>query len=253
MLPIQILARILITRAASSCRLAATAYRAMAAGAREFMASPVGSLAMQLITSTFIKMEYITSHLKQILPRAAIHIECRGAKEIIKEFEGHEKNIPRVASTALNRAAEHGRAVMVKAIRGKYSMKAGYVRDGIEITRSRQQTLTAIITISAKPIPLIEFAHRGWGASGKRRYDKQVEVEVIKGVFKILPQAFIARVSSEQILARRGKQRGPLKAFYGPSLAGILNNETMMNMVKNEIRKEFADEFMRGLKFGRSR
>lgn len=133
---------------------------------------------------------------------------------------------PLAIMRALNRTASNAKTAMTRVVAGDLGVKAGVVRDRINIMEARRNNLVATLYASAKRIPLIQFKAKGPRPSRGR--GRGVTAKIGAGRY---PHAFIARMSSghEGVFQRvpGAKRRGPLPnrsqlpitELHGPSIA----------------------------------
>jgi hypothetical protein len=140
-------------------------------------------------------------------------------------------------------------------------MPARTLRDAIGIKRSTQSTLQAELTIQRKPIPLIEFRHKGGistkiltapkAAPRKRRTRiKPVEVMVRKSSgFKTIGRAFKAMGRKVGIFIRKGKERLPIQELPAVSPGGLVKSN--LERITKFANAKLIQEFKSALKSGR--
>jgi hypothetical protein len=138
-------------------------------------------------------------------------------------------------------------------------MKAGTLRGAIAIKQSNQRTLTAEVTTQRKPIPLVEFKHKGGikilttpkAAPRKRRLRvRPVQVMVRKaGGFKMLPEAFKAMGRKVGIFMRKGKERLPIQELPAVSPGGLV--KANLERISKFAHSKLLQEFKSALKSGR--
>lgn len=191
-----------------------------------------------------------------------VDFKLQGFEEAKKEFANKSFRIQKLAAMAINKAAEHGKAVIAKAVKKDFTMKARDIKEEIKITqKANMRWLQAEITIGDKTIPLIQFQHKGTGLRRGQRVKglsktkrpnvrfNTVQVQVKRsGGYKPMKQAFIANGRyGQDIFIRKGKSRIPIKGLRGPSIAGMVKDVNIMQKSKDAINWKMNDEFRRGL------
>lgn len=134
---------------------------------------------------------------------------------------------------ALNKMAEQSKVAAARLVRAAgYKAKASVIKNGIKIQRATSGNLTARLTATGRPMPLMEFS-ASWGGYKS----KGVSVSVKSGR-KVIAGAFIAEMpNGKKIVAVRAdnakhkKVAGrngpawhalPIRQLYGPSVADMM-------------------------------
>lgn len=129
-----------------------------------------------------------------------------------------------VIARSMNRAVVTARAVLARDISQDLGLRVGVIRDQLKIRNARPEELKATISVSGKPLPLINFKARQTrqGVSANlptlKRYEGAFIATVGKGqhrgVFKRVPGA-----------NRRGpkpnRSQLPIYELHGPSLPKV--------------------------------
>jgi hypothetical protein len=138
--------------------------------------------------------------------------------ELEATLAGVKDGAVRAATAAVNRTAQTGRTIIVRRLVKELNLKSRQVRDTITIRKASFEKPEAVIRISKKPIPLIEFP-------GTRQAPAGVSVQVRKGKREVLSGTFIATMKSGHrgVFERRrlagAKRAGrlPIKERMGPT------------------------------------
>lgn len=165
------------------------------------------------------------------------------------------ENAPRAVARAITRSATSTRAVMARDIAADLGLKVSTVKEQLKVHDARPDSLTARISVSGKPIPLIEFKAKWTKRSGVRT-NLQAPA---KGHY---PDAFIAIVGrGHRGVFKRvpgGKRRGPaphrsqlpIYELHGPSLPAVFGKLTdkALAHAETELQKNLAHELDYALK-----
>jgi hypothetical protein len=149
---------------------------------------------------------------------------------------------------ALNRTATTIRAEAARDINEEYpGLKIGAIKDKIDIQRANKITQRAIVSVSGRPIPIVEFAARQTAAG--------VTVKV-KGTRKLLRGAFLATMPSGHIgvFYRRGPPgarvaRLPIDQVFSISLPVAFSNKRVMDAVVRAAQERFPDALSQEVRF----
>jgi hypothetical protein len=149
---------------------------------------------------------------------------------------------------ALNRTATTIRAEAAREINGEYpGLKIGAIKDKIDIQRANKITQRAIVSVSGRPIPIVEFAARQTAAG--------VTVKV-KGTRKLLRGAFLATMPSGHVgvFYRRGVAgsrvgRTPIDQVFSISLPVAFSNQKVMDAVVRAAKERFPDALSQEVRF----
>jgi len=139
---------------------------------------------------------------------------------------------------ALNRTATTVRAEAARDIHEEYAgLKISAIKDRIDIQKATKVTLRTIISVSGRPIPIVEFDARQTAAG--------VTVKV-KGARKLLRGAFIATMPSGHIgvFYRRGfaghrAGRLPIDQVFSISLPTAFSNKKVFDAVVRAAKERF--------------
>lgn len=125
---------------------------------------------------------------------------------------------------AANRTATTARSRVVKKIAETMTLTQKRIRQDTKILRANFSNLTAKVSVSGKPIPLINFKHGSQLKTG-------INVEVRRGQKVKYKHRFIAQMPTgytgifERALLASGKPVGrlPIEEIYGPSTAMVFH------------------------------
>lgn len=168
---------------------------------------------------------------------------------IIVGLENYRKElIDGAVVRALNRTATTVRAEAARDIHQEYQgLKIGAIKDRIDIQRANKITQRVVISVSGRPIPIVEFDARQTAAG--------VTVKV-KGTRKLLRGAFLARMPSGHIgvFYRRGfaghrAGRLPIDQVFSISLPVAFSNKKVMDAVVRSAQERFPDALSQEVRF----
>jgi hypothetical protein len=180
----------------------------------------------------------------------AIQISVRGSMDkIIADLEQNKRAVLGVATPrALNKMADQVKVGAAREVRAAgYKLKVGDIKKGLKIARATAGSLTATVTASGRPIPLI-----GYGA---RQIAKGVSVDVLNGR-KVISHAFVVTMPNghKGVFVRPGKQHkkvsknGKLlwsglsvKELFGPSVPDGLANAAVQAMLQRLVENKFPE------------
>lgn len=148
---------------------------------------------------------------------------------------------------ALNKTAERVKVGASREVRqAGYNLKASDIKRAMKISRATQSSLTATVTASGRPVPLIQY--------GARQTSKGVTVNVLSGR-KLIPGAFIATMPSghtgvfvREAGGRHKKVRKggkiswhglPIRELFGPAIPDALANPAVRDAMRALIEEQF--------------
>lgn len=107
-------------------------------------------------------------------------------KELVDELRAMERDAPMMMARALNRAGTSGKTAMVKAVAKDTGITQKAIGRQIKVDKAKRTQPVVALTISGRPIPLIEF-------DGQAR-KKGATYRSPAGGRKTVPHGFITRV-----------------------------------------------------------
>lgn len=154
-----------------------------------------------------------------------------------------ERNkVPTAASRAINKVLGNVRTGASKSIREERALKASAVKEALSISKATKQSLSGYLRATGRPIPL-------------NRYDASkskagVRVRVSPGGRKLVVfagnKAFQIERYGNNVFARTGPKRTPIKKLFGPSIPSTFLKEKVvaaMSEIAGEAwPKRFAEE-----------
>jgi hypothetical protein len=143
----------------------------------------------------------------------------------------------RAMARALNAAAASGRQAAVKAITGRYAVRAGDVREKISLSTATPESLAVMVRAKSPALALGYFPHAptrpGTGGRGK----PPLRAEVLRGREKAVAGAFIATINGKpRVMLRTGARtaagRGAIASVYSVPIAEMLGAPSVREAVE---------------------
>lgn len=165
---------------------------------------------------------------------------------------------PQVIASALNDTARSGRQKLTTGVRAGYIVKSGAAKSNMKIRRATYGRLQATITAQGSPIKLEKFKVTAPWSGAKGQVLKSSGLKALVNSHGI--KAFAAGMSKGHpgsvhngIYQRRGKSRLPIKSFYGPSSAKMVEKTYdgeggAGRAIKPEIEKDLQKNIDRQIK-----
>jgi len=170
-------------------------------------------------------------------------------RAIIVGLEDYRKELVTGAvARALNRTATTVRAEAAREIHNEYQgLKINAVKDRISIQKATKITQRVIISVSGRPIPVIEFDAR----------PTKLGVTIkVKGTRKLLRHAFIATMPGghKGVFIRRGNRnvlaaRLPIDQIFSISLPVAFSNKKVMDAVVRSAKERFPGALSQEVRF----
>lgn len=141
-----------------------------------------------------------------------------------KQVDQFLEAAPKKTSIAVLRSIKRGtmaaRTEAARTISKDMGLPVSVVRKAVVMTPPNAQTITGVLRVSLKRIPLIHFKAKGPEPS--RGKGRGVSYKA-GGGRKVLKSAFIATMPSGHrgVFKREGKKRSPIKQRYGPSMGRV--------------------------------
>lgn len=148
---------------------------------------------------------------------------------------------PLAIARAINRTANSVKTVMTRAVAGSLRVKQAYVRERIKVRLATRQELSAAISASAQPIPLI-----AQGARGPEPSRGQGRGVTANTATRRYPHAFIATMPSGHrgVFQREGKARLKITELRSASVAAVFIHHERAGQVRadEQLPKNLAHE-----------
>lgn len=147
--------------------------------------------------------------------------------ELKRHFDETKKEMIKVETAALNRAARTALSRTIRFIRQKYNIKLKDIKPYTTMSKATKNRLSVQIRVSHRSIPLIDFGARVNRTRGKRKGG--VYAAEKRGKKKLYPRAFISRANKpgqlNAVFKRKGKERLPIQELFGPSAMQLFSSE----------------------------
>ena len=150
-----------------------------------------------------------------------IQVDERRLRRIEADLAAVPKAMPKVMSRAVNKTATSARTVIVRQVAAEMPLKQATLRKRVRLTRASWRRWRAVVRLTGKRIPLIQFGARQTRRRGVtyriRKTDRR----------RLAASAFVATMPSGHrgVFRRRpGAQRLPIDELFGPSLQAAVDD-----------------------------
>lgn len=161
--------------------------------------------------------------------------------------------VPTAAARALNKTASQARTEAARLIKARYQIGTRVISRAITLTqRANRAQLTAVVTVTGRPLPLLAFR--------ARPTRRGVSVEVTRGARKLIRSAFIAtlRCGHKGVFAR-GRYAGgrfiphpgrlPITELMTLGIPQGFRNRVVEQALRHKVREKFPAIFDHELAF----
>ncbi|MEQ6355923.1 phage tail protein [Lysinibacillus sp. M3] len=155
-----------------------------------------------------------------------IELKLHHVEELEKLFAKTPKEAPIIMARAINRSAVTARATASQEIRAKYIIRASDVKSAIKINKATSGKLSAQVSASGPVIPLMKF-----DVTPKKSSDVIVRARVKKGGSRKPVQNGFIVSAYNNVYARTGDSRYPIKGAFGPSIAQMMGERTIIKNI----------------------
>ncbi len=197
-----------------------------------------------------------------------IRIEVQGVDAVQRKLDKLSRDMQSQAlQPAINKTAAKARAEINRAIPEEYAVKAGEVRNAIELRKARGGNLEAVISVfgssrkRGRSLNLIHFlaavqaagrAHKVRGAKGKKSdlaaLQGQIGFMIKKaGGLKKIEGAFLGN-KGRTVFLRVGKDRLPIKPAQVIGFAQMFNSRRINARVMEKVEHDLEVEVDRAIK-----
>lgn len=197
-----------------------------------------------------------------------LKIEVRGMDEVRRRLRNLSRDMQdKVLQPAINKTAEKARAEINRAIPEEFNVKAGEVRQAIEIRKAGGGRLEAVVSVfgsrskRGRSMNLIHFlaavqaagrAMKVRGAKGKKAELAALERQLgflIKrgGGLKRIEGAFISN-KGRTIFRRAGLERLPIEPLQVIGFAQMFNSKRINQRVMEKLDQDLLTEVDRAIK-----
>lgn len=176
-----------------------------------------------------------------------VRADIRSAQLFLREL-GPGRGTHRATSRALNKTATAVRAEGAKRIQEQRALRIGVIKQAMKITRATVQRLTAIVSVSGKPISIRHFANVG---------TRGVTVRIRKGGKRTLLRRYGNKAFTNpaigaglSIFVRQTKKRLPLAKWPPvPGLPSVFVQERIVAALHRVARDVFHRRFREEMNF----
>lgn len=193
-----------------------------------------------------------------------LKIDVRGLDGVRRTLAGIPRDLrDKVLQPALNKVAEKARTEINRGITAEYAVKAGEVRNAIELRRARSGDLQAVISVfgssskRGRSMNLIRFlgAVRGLAARGAKlkkadlaALDRELGFVIRRaGGLKKIKGAFLGN-KGRTIFRRTGQARLPIEPLQVIGFSQMFRSKKIERRVMDRINAELPIEIDRALK-----
>lgn len=158
-----------------------------------------------------------------------------------------DKLVNQATVRALNKTATTVRAEAARKVGKDYNIRIGAAKSQMLITRATRNSIKAVISVSGRPIPLVEF--------DARQTRRGVSVKV-KGSRKIVGPAFIATMKSghrgvylREMVGGKRAGRLPIKQLFSLSLPVAFSQRQIMDALLASASGRFVETLKQEMRF----
>ena len=163
----------------------------------------------------------------------AVRVDADRLRDIQRQLGDFANKAPDVTSNALNRAMTNMASNLPKKVREHYHVKAGTVKDTLNVTKSTKATLKAEVRSSGKVIGLDHFKVTPKTVQPRRKKQLKIAVSKKAGMKQIMG-AFISNLNGVKVFKREGKERLPINRLFGPSVPQMADEEGIVEHVNQQ-------------------
>ncbi len=158
-----------------------------------------------------------------------IELKMHHVEKLEKLFSKTPKEARTVFARSINRSAVTARSKASQEIRAKYIIRASDAKSAIKINKATASKLSAQVRASGPATPLMKF-----DVTPTKPNNAIVRARVKKsGGRKPITHGFIAGMSNSHtnVFIRVSKSRLPIKGLYGPSIAQMMGEDTVIKSI----------------------
>lgn len=170
-------------------------------------------------------------------------IDTKDFSRVAVELSTIPKQIPKAASSALNRTMNFTATQMNREVRKEYTIKAKDVRKTIKKYGARPSNLHAYVESTGHTLSLTHFQHKP-RKPPKRPKVPQVKIKKSSGykAVKTTPKAFVQTMNNAtNIWKRKGPQRLPVKMLRTLSIPQMISNEEIMKNIQKAAQDKLEE------------
>lgn len=158
-----------------------------------------------------------------------------------------DKLVNQATVRALNSTATTVRAEAARKVGKSYNIRIGAAKSQMLIRRATRGNVKAVITVSGRPIPLVEF--------DARQTRRGVSVKV-KGSRKVIGPAFIATMKTghrgvfiRELVGGKRAGRTPIKQLFALSLPVAFSQDQIMDALLASASLRFIETLRQEMRF----
>lgn len=200
-----------------------------------------------------------------------LELSVKNLTRVENQLKKYQKETRDIVRLAVNDTAKQARTRLDNKAQEKYAIKAAGFNKAMKIRNANNSNLTAVITANGRPIPLYRFKQRKntigkesyyvpsmqvklKGKGGKAARGQQLANSSLKELKEGNIKAFVAKIASGNgksgrsmtgIFQRVGKERLPIKQFYGSSIPVMLSSVNVYDVVAPNIQDDLRSNVER--------
>lgn len=168
------------------------------------------------------------------------------------------KIIDRALNSAINKTTKKASTYVSKKVREKYNVKAARIKGAVkQLRRPKTKDLIAerVLLYTGRKIPLVNFGARKARVKGSKHKGVSVLVKKSGGRKTVKGDtgygAFLAESPSDElkVYIRQRKDRLPIRALYGPSVAEMVSDIEIFDQVDDFVKAEMPKQLEHELEF----
>lgn len=176
-----------------------------------------------------------------------LRIDMRQVEEAMETLSHLDGAFEPVLVKSLNKALNTARNEAIKNVKKRYTIEDDGLKNQLKLRKARNGDMEAYFTNASSPNPIDKFSINPKHPDGRRR--KPIAAEVVFGDRNELEDSFVAEMQNTKVgvFRRVGRERLPIKMFYGPSLAQMLSHDAVVNPTEKKSSKVMSKELEAGI------
>lgn len=181
-----------------------------------------------------------------------VEFDAGDYKKLQSRLGSMKSEAPRVLKIAINETARQTKTLLAKRARETYTIKSAKFKNAIKPTFATTSTLGAVLNVSGATQPLSYFETKNntkkTAAKARGRKDKPLkEIISITTGNKSFTTSFSKggknldvtnKKAHKAIMQREGKERLPIKQFYGPSDPQMIGSKKVYGEIESQIEEK---------------
>lgn len=174
-----------------------------------------------------------------------ISIEAKNLQYAQKLLGGAPRQIELAAVNAINRTATKMKTQVSKTIRKNYTIKAGNIKESLQLERASRSKLQGVIVSRGRPPLLTAFDLRRYKKGPmKAKIRKDGNIKPVKGVF-----LGASRTGYIGAMQRTQHARYPLRIPRGPSVPQMFGSEAVIDELTPMAEQALNERFLHEVEF----